>query len=72
MNMVTGGDTKRGYDEGLSWGGKRLQFGERFSALGYKNTEGLSIQFQFSNHQASCCVQRLTREASMPTQSQID
>lgn len=41
MNIVTGGDSKRGYDEGLSWGGKRLKFGERFSALGYKNREGL-------------------------------
>lgn len=72
MNIVTGGDTKRDYYEGLTCGGKRLKFGERFSALGYKNTKGLSIQFQFSNHQAGCCVQRLTREASVPTQSQID
>lgn len=49
MNIVTGGDSKRGYDEGLSWGGNRLKFGERFSALGYKSREGLwFIKFNFN------------------------
>lgn len=34
MNVVTGGDSNSGYDKGLSWGGNRLKFGERFFSCG--------------------------------------